>query len=271
MNKTIPDFTRQVWISFGDPQSAKMIADNLSQFYVAVKPNGKEFVYLKDKQIAKQVDLLKDAVSIPFDLEQWNYRNMKSGVLPLEYKMAWRPGTSQIFLYSFANGEPGYTFILNTDTGEICELNINGWAVLARWSPDGRYLAVDMSQKSERPIDPTILVVLDTLTGYLYTSEVIPKELPGIHTVSGIAWAPDNRHLLVLGSALSFPHCDPNCYEETKLYLVDFLSGQIDPILSDYQFISNNAGTNLAWSSDGSKIIALCPALCKISVQVSER
>jgi hypothetical protein len=52
---------------------------------------------------------------------------------------------------------------------------------------------------------------------------------------------------------------------------VDFLSGQIDPILSDYQFISNNAGTNLAWSSDGSKIIALCPALCKISVQVSER
>jgi len=263
----IPEFTRQVWISYGDPQSAQMIADNLSQFYVAVKPGGKEIVYLKDKQISKRNGSLKEIPSKPFDLDQWNYRKMKSGIFPLMYQMAWRPGTSQVFLYSFADKAPGYTFLLDVDTGEICEFNLGGWAVVARWSPNGRYLALDKSQAHDRPVGPTVLTVLDTATGNLYTSEVVPKELPGRHTIGSIAWAPDNHHLLVLGEVLPFPQCGPGCYPDARLYLVDFISGQVDSILPEHKFIPNMAGTSLAWSPDGSKVIALCPALCSISVQ----
>jgi hypothetical protein len=265
----ISGFTRQAWISYGDPQSAQMIADNLSQFYVAVKPGGGQTAYLLDKQISKQNDLLKGTTPVPFNLDQWNYRKMKSGTFPLMYEMAWRPRTSQIFLYSFADINPGYTFLLDSDTGKICELNLGGWAVIARWSSNGRYLAIDSSQASGRPIGSTVLTVLDAVTGNLYTSKVVPQNLEGIRAVRGIAWAPDNRHLLVLGSALSLPQCAPNCYEDTRLYLVDFISGQVDPILSEYQFVPNIEGTNLSWSSDGSEVMVLCPALCSINVQRS--
>jgi Tol biopolymer transport system component len=194
---------------------------------------------------------------------------MKSGVFPLMYEMAWRPDTSQIFLYSFADKGQGYTFLVDTDTGNICELNLGGWAVVARWSPNGRYLAIERSQAPDRPIGSTVLTVLDTLTGNLATTEVVPEELPGIRAVQDLTWAPDNRHLLVLGSALSLPQCAPNCHNDKRLYLVDWLSGQIDSILPEYQFTATMDGINLAWSPDGSKVIALCPSLCSISVQKS--
>jgi len=51
--------------------------------------------------------------------------------------------------------------------------------------------------------------------------------------------------------------------------LVDFLSGQVDSILPEHQFIPNMDGTNLAWSPDGSKVVVLCSTLCSISVQRS--
>jgi len=265
----IPEFTRQAWVSYGDPQSAQMMVDNLSQPYIVVKPGGKEIIYLKDKQISKRNGSLKELPSKLFDLDQWNYRKLKSGIFPLMYQMAWRPGTSQVFLYSFADVNPGYTFLLDVDTGEICELDLGGWAVVARWSPNGRYLAIDRSQAPDRPVGSTVLAVLDTATGNLFTSEVVPQELGGRHTIGSIAWAPDNHHLLVLGSVLPFPQCGPDCRDDTRLYLVDVISGQVDSVLPEYQFIPNTAGTSLAWSPDGSKVMALCPVRCLISVQRS--
>ena len=161
----------------------------------------------------------------------------------------------------------GYTFLLDVDSGQLCELNFGGWAFLARWSPDGRYLAIIRNQEPSLPANSTELAVLDTATGKLYTLGVVPKELPGRHYVDDIAWAPDNYHLLTLGSILSFPGCAPDCPKDTRLYLVDFLSGQIKPLTS--QFAANTPGTNLDWSPDGSKVLALCPKLCLISVQRS--
>lgn len=260
------EFTRQMWVSQGDPNSAKLVADNLEQYYIAVKPGGSQIAYQYNKQLFKRNSSLSAPTSVAFDPARWDYRQ-SSNSLPLSFKTAWRPGTSQIFFYSYSIGSIGYTFLLDVDSGQLCELNFDGWALLGRWSSDGRYLAIVRNQEPSLPANSTDLAVLDVATGNLYTIGVTPKEMVGRHYVDDIAWAPDNHHLLTLGSVLSFPGCAPDCPKDTKLYLVDFLAGQVAPLIP--QFTANTSGTNLAWSPDGSKVLALCPKLCLISVQRS--
>lgn len=262
------EFSRQVWISQGDPNSLRLIADNLTQFYVAVKPDGSQIVYQSDKQLSNLDASLSAQTPITFDPARWDYRQ-SSNSLALSFKTAWRPGTSQIFFYSYGTGSMGYTYILDVDSGQLCELNFNGWAFFGRWSPNGRYLAIVRNQESSFPSNSTDLAVLDVATGKLYTMGITPKETVGRHYVEDIAWAPDNHHLIALGSILSFPGCAPDCSEDTRLYLVDFLAGQVDSLIPTRQFTANNPGTNLAWSPDGSKVLVLCPKLCLISVQKS--
>ena len=60
-------YTRQVWVSYGNPDSVQMLADNLSQFPLAVKPGSGETVYLSDKKIFKKNSELKDIPSFAFD------------------------------------------------------------------------------------------------------------------------------------------------------------------------------------------------------------
>lgn len=270
------EFTRQVWVSRGDPKNAQLVADNLSQFYVAVKPGRGQIAYLSDKQLAKRNALLEALQSVAFDSTQWEYR--RNNFPPAAYEMAWQPGSSQVFLYS--NGDTGgYTFLLDVETGQICEINLGsegheiGWAAVARWSPDGRYLAVVRSW-GMLPINSSDLAVLDTATGNLYTMGIATQEMKGRHFVEDLAWAPDNRHLAVIGSVLPFPGSGPGSEESgySGLYLADFISGQNVHLLPAHKFPAGWWGTNLAWSPDGSKLLVVCPTggeehLCLISVQ----
>ena len=267
----IPEIARQIWVSYGSLDTVQMLANDLPQFAVAVKPGGGQIVYFSNKQISKKNGRMQSIASVSFDLEQWNYRNLKSGIFPLMYDMAWRPNSSQVFLYTFADRDLGYTFLLDVDSGEICELNLDGWAVTARWSPNGRYLAIDRSQSTDRPVNPTVLTVLDTATGNIYTPKIISQELDGERNIVGLAWGPDNRHLIVLGALLPSRSCVLDCYPDVRLYLVDFISGQVDAVLPDSKFVINDMGANLAWSPDGSKISALCwpGLLCSATVQIN--
>ena len=263
-------FTRQIWVSQGNPQATQLIADNLPQFYVAVKPGGSEITYLSDKQIAKRNGLLKEIPSVPFNLDQWDHSKIRNGS-PVSYKMSWQPGTSLIFLYSSGDLEGGYTFILDSNTGQVCELNLSGWAGRAHWSPNGRYLAITRYQ-GIRPTDSSDLAILDAVTGNLYTMRVTSQDVEGRHYVSDIAWAPDNRHILVTGSVLPFQGTGQP--DSRGLYLVDFISGQSDYILPTYRFSAGSGRSNLAWSPDGSKLLVRCPTIedervCFISVQRS--
>ncbi len=272
------EIERQLWISRGDPADTQLLDDNhvttdrVLDFSVAVQPGGNQIVYRTDadKQLRRR-DGTTLAAEKPgaFDRAHWDYRGESAASVTPPYLMAWRPGTSQIFLYTYAYGGMGYTFLLDADTGKVCELNFAGWAFFGRWSPDGRYLAIVRAQEPSFPVNSTDLAILDAATGRLYSIGVVPQEMR--HGVTGIAWAPDNHHLLVLGSVLSYPGCAPDCKQDTRLYLVDFLSEQVDDLLSSDQFIANNPGTNLAWSPDGSQVLALCPNLCLISVQRTSR
>ncbi|MEK6752904.1 MAG: hypothetical protein AABZ00_11645 [Chloroflexota bacterium] len=265
--------TYQAWVSYGDPDSAQMIADNLLQLPLAIKSDHSEIIYLLDRQLSRRNGLLEELPPISFDLDQWDYAKAQRQNTPLSYKMIWQPDTSQIFLYSRGDLGGGYTFILNANTGKVCDLNLDGWARKARWSPNGRYLTI-LRLRGTTPVDSTDLAVLDAFTGNLYTIGVVPQEIVGKHYVDDFVWAPDNHHLLAVGSVFPFSYgnqADSNS-EHHELYLVDFISGQSKNILPEYRFNVSSTNDNLAWSSDGSKVLVRCSTqkearVCFVSVQ----
>jgi WD40 repeat protein len=268
------DTRQMLQLSRGDPADIQTLEDaTLSGTYnsrmsktfssVAVKPDGSEIIYLRgDGKQLYQREVSQDSFttvqSLLFDLTQWD---PAAG----SYKMAWRPGTSQIFFYSQYSQRGSYsalTFLLDADTGHVCGLNVGGWVYLARWSPNGRYLAVIKSIGPQFPLwEVYDMSVLDTATGILYPIEAAQlKPLVGtsLNTdiIQDLAWGPDNRHLAVIGSVVSFGTSPPP--DRTFLYLVDFLSGKIDNLFPSTQFYTSFPGTSLAWSPDGSKILAIC-------------
>jgi hypothetical protein len=262
-------FNRQLWVSYGNSKALQMFSDKLSQLPFATKPNGGETIYLTDSQISKLDKSLKGLPSLPFDPSNWDYATRRRNKDSVSYMMAWQPGTSLVFLYSEgAMGGGGYTFILNVDRGDVCELNLGGWAQSARWSSDGRYLAFIRSTTYAFPFYSSDLTILDTITGNLTVLNVIDPKVEGSHLVDALAWAPDNRHLLAIGDI----YTSPDTQDKTDLYLVDFVSGQsvnVEPDHSGFVFSEDN---NFAWSPDGSKVIIHCPSktvdqLCLISVQ----
>ena len=251
-NTGVAKLTRQVWISYGDPATAQKLADNLPQLSFAMKPDGSKTIYLVDKQIDELDDSLNELPSVPFDSTEWDYAKSRRENIPVSYEMAWQPGTSLVFLYSAANGDGGYTFILNVNTGRVCELNLGGWAEVAHWSSDGHYMAFIRSTKYSYPTYSADLAVLDTITGKVTTFSVMPQGTEGTPLVYNSVWAPDNRHLLAVGDIWS----QDKTNNLLGLYLVDVVSGQSVNVLPDY---NNFFSDGLAWSPDGSKLVIHCP------------
>ena len=255
---------RQIRVSYGTTDQDQILVHNLSELVLAVKPDGSTLIYLADKKILGWDQSLNAIPSVPFDLTHWDYATSKRNNQPVLYQTAWQPNSSNVLLYSAGyTGDGGYTFILDTDTGSICELEIDGWAKSARWSSDGRYLALHRSITygyTDFPAD--MMIVLDTLTGKLSVVYFIPKEKKERFSIIDFAWAPDNRHLLALRQDVkSLP----------RLYLADFISGQSVNILPGSNLYATRPDT-LAWSPDGSKLVFRCPTklidrICFVSVQ----
>lgn len=277
-------FTRQLWVSYGDPVTAQLLDDNLPQLPFAIKPSRSEIMYLSSKQISRLDKSLKKLPSSFFDPTQSDYAKTRRSNKPISYNMVWQPGTSLIFLYSGGGGslEGGYTFILDSTTGHICELSLGGWALRARWSSDGHYLAIIRSKVYGGFADSTDLAVLDTIKGSLHTVEVVSQDVQGKHYVSDFTWAPDNLHLLALEDV-------PATYDSYRaetihhdLYLVDFTSDQNIQLLPEFKsfFGRGMPWNSFAWSPDGSKLFVHCPVqkapvgidrFCLISVQRIEQ
>ena len=164
-------------------------------------------------------------------------------------------------------GGGGYTFVLNADTGQVCELNLGGWAAVAHWSSDGRYLAVERATSSH----PADLAILDTITGKLTTFVGVDQGTQGQLYVDDFTWAPDNYHLLAIGSIASQPSNSQNTSDTHGLYLADIGLGK-GIYVDEYKSIVSSQDNNLAWSADGSNLLVRCPTqtsdrICIMSVQ----
>jgi WD40 repeat protein len=262
-------FTRQLWVSYGDPNIVQILDDNLLQFPVAVNLGGSEILYLSDKKISKLDKSLKKLSALAHDSVQWDYGKGWRNRNPVSYKMTWQPNTALIFLYSSGGsmGGGGYTFILNADTGNICELDLGGWVSEARWSSDGRYLAVGRATDSH----PADLTLLDATTGNLTALRGVPQGTEGILYVNDFIWAPDNRHLLAIGSVVS-PQNFQTESSDAGLHLVDIASGQSVRIVPEHKGFAFSQDKNFVWSPNGAKLAIHCPTqttdqICLIPVQ----
>jgi Tol biopolymer transport system component len=241
----------------------------------AVKPDGSEIVYLKANGEIYQFYSRKISQG-QFDTEQLlpiDSNILKNNTIT-RYEMAWRPYTEQIFFVGNADyyGR-AQEFLFDMNTGKFCTFNFGLSSWFARWSPNGRYLAI-IRGGAWFPIDFSDLAVLDTATGNLYTMAFSP-DVEGRHYVWDIAWAPDSYHLVAIGQVGAYQHCAPNCMDDVnRMYLVDFISGKADLIFPSFQFSSGDIGENLAWSPDGTKILAQCRTekvarLCLIPVHIN--
>lgn len=277
---TLPliEFRRQLWMSQGNPQNAQPIEDvllkgnSLSYISVSVEPQTHRILYFipDEKRFVEQNERLDGKQALTLNLGQWEYR-VKGNGLPIFYSMAWRPNTTQIFLYTIGD-MGGYTFLLDVNTGKICEFDFKGWAGLARWSTNGRYLAIIRAWES-LPINSSDLTVLDVVTGKQYVMKITPQELDGRHAILDITWAPDNRHLLAIGYVSPYSPSGQVANDKySGLHLVDFISQENLHVLPKYKFFADWWGRNISWSPDGSQILVRCPIsgierLCNITVQ----
>jgi len=285
----------QVLISRGDPANVQLLEElqpttNASKLSIIVKPDGSQILYLGSggnqlQQFYKRAisqGTLETVQPSPFNITQWTYRGPVSP--PPVFGMAWRPGSTQIFLYSKEAWAGGYTFLLNSDSGQVCEFNLFGkddpndwrksWAAIAHWSPNGRYLAL-VRTKGGLPIDFSDLIILDSATGKLYQMDATKLGFPGLSTqgeyfINDVAWAPDNHHLAVLG------HFDPvggnSMSSIDSLFLLDFLTDQSIQVSSQELGPNLDFSGDLLWSNDGSQVIAKCPSgLCLLAVQNSDQ
>jgi Tol biopolymer transport system component len=247
---------------------------------IAVKPDGSEIVYLKANNEIYQFYRRKVVQSqlgagqlLPIGADMLKKHNI------MQYEMAWRPYTEQIFFSAYDYAGTEQSFLFDISTGKFCVLNFKTstwsqlqWVDYAHWSPNGRYLAI-VRVVGGYPSVFTDLFVMDMVTGDSYTLKFSP-DVEGWHFVGDIAWAPDNYHLVAIGETVAFPHCAPNCMDDVnRLYLVDFISGKADLIFPSFQVSGGAPDGDLAWSPDGTKILANCSIekqarLCLIPVHV---
>lgn len=271
-------FFSQLKVSYGNPNETQLLVDDLLSHSITVKPDGSQIVYYKDnKELANKFfsrmifdGSLQPEKLLPVNLAQDEMYSVNT------YETVWRPGASQMLFYSSVS-PTDQTILFDINNGQSCTLSFNGWVYFARWSPNGRYLAVIKSPSSHASSWASYyLSVLDGLTGNFYqvdSKKMVPEEMKDCcrHIVSNFSWAPDNRHLIVMGTADITGTGEHNPIH--KLYLVDFISGDVDDLFPSYEFFNVGwKGTELAWSPDGLKLIADCPTeeqgrLCLFAVK----
>jgi hypothetical protein len=266
-------FQRQLWLSRGDPAHTQAIEDSQltlqggGRFDVIRNSDGSEIAYWdefsKNLYLRKVSQSSLEIVPLSFDLT--------TDPMDTDLNIDWRPNSDQIFFHRPFGQWGIYAYLLNTTNGEACRIKLlytnaapttfnDGVLMSAQWSSDGRYLAAVTTLDPEH--GPYTLTVLDSATGKLTKIDAskfnpLGIQANGHYYISAVAWAPDNRHLLVI-------------VDYSNLYLFDFVTSQVEPILPAEQFLlGNTSGTYLAWSPDGSKILAECQSsgLCVIPVQ----
>lgn len=192
-------------------------------------------------------------LTVPIDPYLWRYPKyvpdrIETGYGGDVFQAAVRPDGSMVAFYA----DP-YLFLYDTRTERACEVDLgvaeNGqprftWD--ARWSPDGRYLAMLTSARFPGELLPFAdLTILDSPTGRTSTVNPSPMRL-----VDAFDWSPNSRWLILQGRMDQERLVD-------QLHLVDVMQGNTTIVLPQHSFalgISNS----VSWTPANSNIALPC-------------
>lgn len=278
---TLAGQQHELWISWGEPTQAERIVPRVDGLSLAVTPDGQRLLYFSSPA-SSQPQLWDVAAQVtrpmPLDLARWKYPKYPRSVQPrlTPFQAAWHPNGSQVVFYT----QP-WTFLFDMKANQVCEIDLGRseaedvpiWALEAKWSPDGRYLALittgsfpGQASGTRGSILYTDLTILDARTGDLHTLQPAPDINPGQHYVTDITWAPNSQ---VIAARAVVKEKEGIMYE--GLYLAEAADGQSNRILPETVFTGGDAGWSLAWSPDGHRLVLSCPTrnegrLCTITV-----
>jgi Tol biopolymer transport system component len=243
-----------LYIGRGSGSPAQELVAGLASLHPAVSPDGQRVVFLP-QSLANQPQILDVARSqvqnltftlptLPEELAMQLHISRQD-----PYHMIWHPDGGRIAFYD----NVGF-YLADLNTGQMCELYLGAdwdrksWAVDAKWSSDGRYLAA-LTAAGE-PVVPFIdLTILDMSTGETRRINL------GHEYLYNLSWSPNSRDLVLMAEA---DRSDPARMSQYDLYLVDAATGDSRQMLAEHIFMFSGA-YGMAWSPDGKEIALDCP------------
>lgn len=195
-------------------------------------------------------------LTVPVDPYLWRYPKyfpdrIETGYGGDVFQAAVRPDGSMVAFYA----DP-YLFLYDTRTERACEVDLgvaeNGqprftWD--ARWSADGRYLAMLTAARFPGELLPFAdLTILDLLSGRTRTLNPSSN-----HWLTDFSWAPASRSLALIGDQ---DFTDQRSRQQ--IFVADALTGETNLPRPDQFFWGGAFGQQLSWSSDDRNISVKC-------------
>ncbi len=253
-------------LSRGDGQGSTTLAQQLASPYIANDAQGRQVSMIMGEKEHDRYPALIDLTSAqierldtPIALADW-HATTPIRITPDGYRLAWSPDGRTLALHN----NQGLA-LLDLATRQVCTIDLQGfkrdnrasygagyplWAVEAQWSPDSRYLALQVTA-GELPFDFMELVILDTVTGELTQYHTDTAEMTFI---KDIAWDPSSPVLAVFAQVEKREGVN-----WSGLYLLKMGEPALRRVLPETLFWISGWGQQLAWSPDGQTLAVSCP------------
>ncbi|MCQ3954007.1 MAG: hypothetical protein DPW15_12155 [Chloroflexi bacterium] len=242
----------ELWISYGSLEKQRLISADVSLHSAALL--GEKLMYLSPSAgVRPQIwdGTAERAQTTPIDLESFVYSKfpqfpVSTPALARNLQIASHPQGRWSAFYGSA-----LLFLADSETGQVCEIDLGventlpRWAYDLRWSADGRYLAmITTSAYPGELIKRNFINTLDVSTGAIYQSDLGSF-------IDTIDWVPNAPVLTALART--------NLGDgrgTSGLFLVNVIQGQAQQALTWHLFGGTN---NLAvWSPDRKSIAVDC-------------
>ncbi|MBN2549836.1 MAG: hypothetical protein JXB15_11800 [Anaerolineales bacterium] len=232
-----------------------------SRPYIAAHPNVGEFTFYSGDQSQQIRTIEMTGQEIVFvvnddssDQTSNNYYQPK--------QLSWNPTGTYLAIYDHQG-----LFLVDSTTGKLCNIDLGFkgeigqlWPYDAKWSPDGRFLAI-LVTNGERPLSFIDLAIVDVTSGKI--NHIASEYNSERHYFTEIAWGANSRVLATY--AFVGKYQSANVY---GLIFYDVATGQSKRMLPEVNFHSGDFGVNLAWSPNGKFIALSCwnGPLCMVEV-----
>lgn len=238
----------------GQPIKGAVAAD-LASPYIAISADDHYLVYLPRSSQGEPYSMLDlgDKRPLGFTLPvrpQYDVAATGPVTQVMPYRATWHPDGKRIAFYNNLG-----LFLADRDTGQVCRINLGAgpdgqprWALDARFSPDGRLLALITTVGL--PVVPFMdLTLLDLQTGAVRHVDL------GVTYVYSLAWAGDGRDLLA-GAETGRDATGVRF----GLFLVDAVTGDSRQVPAGSPSVGR-VDLGLAWAPESGQVAYACPDL----------